>query len=349
MCSKPFWTPLATSLLAGAIIVGSGVPLPARIAAETLNPIGGLPPNIVGQVREPAAFIETGDGRFLVFDRRAQTVSAVDAKKATIKKLISIGPSDGEILRPLTFVVGDERTFFVVDQPGSNERVQQFYDDGTPLAVFRRFPSPGEPLRLNADAMLSTGFGPMTAIGRNLLTQIPDGAALMSEITMTGQVTRRIGTLRRTGHESDAPLHRALNAGIPLVSPDGSLYFVFSTGVPMFRKYSAAGEFLYERHIEGPEVDATIQALPNAWPMRRVGALEFPLVDSTVRAAAIAPNGDLWISLGVPFTYVYDTGGNKTRTIVFRGAGAMAPNYFFFAKGGRLLVTPGCYEYNVTP
>lgn len=345
MSSKPFWTPLATSLLAGALVVGSGTPLPAHVAVETLNPVGGLPPNIVGQMREAAAFVETADGRFLVFDRRAQAVFGVDAKKTVAKKLITIGPSDGEILRPLAFVVGNERTFFVLDQPGNNERVQQFFDDGTAIARFRRFPSAGEPLRLNADAMLSTGFGPMAAIGKNLLTQIPDGKALMSEVTMTGQITRRIGELRPTGHEGDAPLHRALNSGLPLVAPDGSLYFVFTAGVPMFRKYSADGQFLYERHIEGPEMDAAIQSLPNAWPTRSLGGLEFPIVDSTVRTAAIAPSGELWISLGVPFTYVYDADGNKTRTIIFRGAGIIAPNNFFFARGGSVLVTPGCYEY----
>jgi hypothetical protein len=45
------------------------------------------------------------------------------------------------------------------------------------------------------------------------------------------------------------------------------------------------------------------------------------------------------------FTVVYDAGGNKPRTVQFRGAGIIAPGRFFFVKGGRMLVAPGCYEF----
>jgi sugar lactone lactonase YvrE len=66
-----------------------------------------------------------------------------------------------------------------------------------------------------------------------------------------------------------------------------------------------------------------------------------------VRTAAVDADGRLWISLTEPFTYVYDPDGNKTRTMQFRGAGVLSPVSFFFAANGRLLVTPGCYEYDV--
>jgi hypothetical protein len=53
----------------------------------------------------------------------------------------------------------------------------------------------------------------------------------------------------------------------------------------------------------------------------------------------------LWIALVVPFTYVYDRDGDKVRTVQFRAAGILSPNSFFFARNGRLLVTPGLYEF----
>ena len=73
------------------------------------------------------------------------------------------------------------------------------------------------------------------------------------------------------------------------VAPDGSIYFVFTAGVPMFRKYSSNGDLVYERHIEGPELDATLQTLPTTWPKRTVKNIEFPMVTNTVAAAAIDP------------------------------------------------------------
>ena len=70
-----------------------------------------------------------------------------------------------------------------------------------------------------------------------------------------------------------------------------------------------------------------------------------PLVAPTVRTAAVDPAGRLWVSFVVPFTYVYDGDGEKIRTVQFRGAGVVAPSSLSFGNRGRLLVTPGCYEF----
>lgn len=338
--------------LAAAVVATIGVIVTAAAGAravvpaiEILTATGGLPPNIVGQFREPAAFIQTDDGRYVVYDRRAQIVYAVDAAKKTVSKLIAIGPSDGEILRPLAFAASQRRTLLILDNPGEYERVQVFHDTGTALSVFRRFPESADALHLNVDAMLSSGLGTVSAIDTDVLTQSPDGKSLISQYTPNGVMTRRIGTLRPTGHENDRELHLAMNSGIPLAAPDGSIYFVFTAGVPMFRKYAADGRLLYERHIEGPELDTTLQSLPSVWPKRTVKNIEFPMVASTVASATIDPQGRLWVTLTLPFTYVYDADGNKTRTVQFRGAGVLMPRQLFFTKDGRILAAPGCYEF----
>jgi hypothetical protein len=46
---------------------------------------------------------------------------------------------------------------------------------------------------------------------------------------------------------------------------------------------------------------------------------------------------------------VYDATGDKVRTVQFRGASELTPNSLFFTKDGRVLVTPGCYEFKVSP
>jgi hypothetical protein len=114
----------------------------------------------------------------------------------------------------------------------------------------------------------------------------------------------------------------------------------------MFRKYDEAGRLSFERHIEGPDLDDYIRSLPNSWPKRRTEDGELPIVQPAVRAAAADADGNLWVSLMTPVTYVYDSAGDKRRTIQFRGAGIMAPRSFFFTSGGTALVAPGCYEFN---
>ena len=75
------------------------------------------------------------------------------------------------------------------------------------------------------------------------------------------------------------------------------------------------------------------------------GVGELPLVAPTVRTAAVDGLGRLWVSFVIPFTYVYDADGEKLRTVQFRGAGLVAPSSLSFTSRGRLLITPGCYEF----
>jgi hypothetical protein len=65
-----------------------------------------------------------------------------------------------------------------------------------------------------------------------------------------------------------------------------------------------------------------------------------------IRTAVADRNGNLWISLMPPFTYVYDAYGDKKRTVQFKAVtGTIAPVGLAFSPGGRLLVAPGCYEF----
>ena len=116
-------------------------------------------------------------------------------------------------------------------------------------------------------------------------------------------------------------------------------------GAPAFRKYDANGELLYERTIQGREIDPVVAAIPTRWPRRTVGDGELPMVTPTVRTAAVDGAGRLWVSFVVPVTYVYEADGEKVRTVQFRGAGVVAPSSLSFTSRGRLLITPGCYEF----
>jgi hypothetical protein len=121
---------------------------------------------------------------------------------------------------------------------------------------------------------------------------------------------------------------------------------VFLAGRPMFRKYDAAGVLQFERHIEGAEVDPYIRSIPTTWPRKRgEDGGEFPIVRPAIRAAGADAQGNLWIALAVPTTYVYDADGDKRRTIQFRAAGIITPTSLSFTREGQLLIAPGCYSF----
>jgi hypothetical protein len=195
------------------------------------------------------------------------------------------------------------------------------------------------------ESAVLNGIGSLQYTGTSILMSQPETGALISEYELNGGVHRTIGRLRQTGHEDDPELHLALNSGIPLVDPAGGFFFVFQTGEPVFQKYDASGRLVFERRIQGREIDALVAGLPSTWPKRQTGQGELPLVTPTIRTAAVDPDGRLWIAFTVPYTYVFDREGDRIRTVQFRGAGIMTPSSLFFGRNQRLLVTPGLFEF----
>jgi len=314
---------------------------PGRI--EVLRSVNTLAPEVVGLFREPIGFKQTAIGDYYVFDRRAHAVYRVDENRQASKKLVQIGAEDGRVIEPNAFDVAINGSFAVADSPNGRERVQLFDAAGVRTGGFL-LPGRGA-ARVVLGSLSLNGVGTLTFTGRSIIMSQPDSGWLITEYGLGGTPTRTVGQLRRTGHESDRQLHLALNAGIPVPDPAGGFFFVFMAGPPAFRKYSADGELVYERVIQGREIDPVIAAMPTRWPRRTVGDGELPLVTPTVRTAAVDGSGRLWVSFVLPFTYVYDADGEKTRTVQFRGAGIIAPASLSFTSSGRLLITPGCYEF----
>lgn len=327
-------------LFASGLAVAPGTAL----GVDTLRSIGGLPPHIVGTFEEAINFQQAADGVYFVFDRRGHTVHAVTADRATARKVVEIGQEDGRIIQPTGFDIAADGRFVVADVPRAQQRVQTFDAAGKRTGGFFL---PGQPAaRIIFGNLMLNGASSLQHAGATLVISHPESGALFTEYSLTGYAIRSIGRLRTTGFEEDRDLHIAMNAGLPLASPTGGYYYVFITGRPMFRKYDAKGAFVFERHIEGPELDGLLEAQPTQWPKRRVQDREVPFITPVVRAAAVNARGELWVSLVVPYTYAYDAQGDKIRTVQFSASGIISPTSLFFAPSGRLLVTPGCYEFN---
>ncbi len=328
-------------LLAIALVVAPAAF--TRPPADVIRSVGGLPAHLAGAVDEIDACHLSPDGDFLMFDRRAHTVYSAAPRADTVRIIVRIGAEPGRILRPSAFDSAPDGTFVIADSPGARPRVQFFLDNGEPRGGFT-LPGRAAPQITLGDRVLS-GIGSLTYTGHSLLVSQPEIGALVTEYSLNGETIRTFGELRPTGQEADRQVHVALNGGIALTDPRGGYFFVFMSGVPMFRKYDAQARLVYERHVEGIELDQLLRSMPTTWPTRRIGGDELPVVPATVRTAAVDPDGNLWISLALPYTYVYDANGDKQRTVQFRAAGLLAANGFFFTKDARVLVTPGCYLF----
>jgi hypothetical protein len=313
------------------------------VTPEVLRSIGAVPAYVAGRFRAPTGFQQSASGQYFVFDRRAHIVYGLDPEQSSAWEIVHIGGEDGRIIDPTAFAVEPNGTFVVADAPNNRERIQIFTSAGFRIGGFL-LPGRLKPRVMIENAVLN-GIGSLQYTGTSILMSQPETGALITEYELSGGVNRTVGRLRRTGHEEDHELHLALNSGIPLVDPAGGFYFVLQTGEPVFQKYDAAGQLVFERHVEGREIDALVAALPTKWPTRKTTDGELPLVTPTIRTAAVDRAGNLWIAFVVPYTFVYDRDGDKVRTVQFHAAGVVTPSSLFFGKNGKILVSPGLFEF----
>jgi len=348
MSSRPFAKQPVTERLAAAALWACVFLSPVvllALRADVLESIDAIPAHLAGRFRDVAGFERSASGQYFVFDRRSQIVFGIDDRHSSAWEIVHIGSEPGRIINPVAFAVDASGTFVVADAPNNQERIQVFTPAGFRIGGFLL---PGRMrARVVLDGLALNGIGSLQYTGTSVLLSQPDTGALITEYSLAGTVIRSIGELRRTGHEDDQALHVALNGGLPVIDPRGGFFFVFQTGEPVFRKYDAAGTLIFERRIQGREIDEAVARLPTRWPGRRTDVGELPLSSPVIRTAAADAKGHLWISFVEPYTYEFDAEGDKVRTVQFRAAGIVSPNHLFFDSAGRLLVTPGLYMFNV--
>ena len=314
-----------------------------QASVEVLKSIAALPPHIAGRFDELSACQRSVDGDYLVFDRRSHMVFKVASSfEGQPKEVVGVGVEPGRILNPSSFDVGPDRTFVIADAPYGTPRVQVFFETGARIGGFT-LPRTRGPF-VTLEQIVVNGVGAVEFTGQSVLVSQPDAGSLITEYTLDGKLIRAFGHLRRTGQESDPDVHLALNVGRIVANPQGGYYYVFIAGDPVFQKYNESGKLVFERHIEGQELDEFIRTAPTTW-RRRTASNEIPLVRAAVRTAAADAAGNLWVSLSVPYTYVYDSTGQKRRTVQLLGARPILPIALTFDRTGHLLVTPGCYVF----
>jgi hypothetical protein len=329
--------PIALAAFAAAVPTAAAL---QRRGPQVLQPSAALPAHIAGSFQELSACQQSSRGEYFIFDRRSHSVFTAPAGLDTARKLIEIGVEPGRVLGPTAFDLAPDDTFAVADVPYGKPRIQMFMPSGASLGGFYVHGRAVGRVMLKNSTL--NGLAALEYTGRSIFISQPENGGLITEYALDGRPLRTFGALRRTGHEGDEDVHFALNSGLVKLGPEGEIYFVFLAGSPQFRKYDANGALAFERTIQGSEIDGFVQSLPTTWKREPSGV---PLVLPTVYAAGVAPQGDLWISLAVGSTYVYDGSGERRRVVQFRATGALAPVSLSFMRDGRVLVTPGCYVF----
>ncbi len=327
------------AIAASALLAASALALPT----DVLVSVDAIPAHIAGRFRDATGFQQSASGQYFVFDRRSHVVFGVDADKSSAWEIVHIGAESGRIIDPTAFAVAPDGSFAVADAPQNRERIQIFSPAGFRIAGFT-LPQRTTP-RVVFENYVMNGIGSLQFTGSSLLLSQPENGSLVTDYAPDGTTRRTVGHLRATGQDPNRQLHLALNSGFPLPAADGGLWFVFQTGEPRLQRYDRDGRLLFERHIEGREVDQTLASLPTTWPVRKDDEGEYPIVTPTIRSAAVDRAGCVWVSLLAPYTYVFDRDGDKVRVVQFRATGIVSPNSLFFGPRGRALVTPGLFEF----
>jgi hypothetical protein len=318
--------------------------------AEVLPSVNAVPPHVAGTFSTPLAYQMLLDGTSYVFDRRQHTVYRLDAARTKATPLVMIGAEQGRLLQPTAFESMPTGNFVVADAPRNKERIQVFQSDGQRISGFEL--TGGALARVTIDNVVLNGIGSLCFTGETILLNRPETGGLITEYDIYGKALRTIGFLRATGQEADPALHLAFNSGVPLAIPrglGGGFYVVFLSGEPLFQRYDDKGTLLYSRRIQGRELDRLIAQQPTRWPRRTIAGNEIPMVAPIVRTARVDPSGQLWVSLVVPYTYVYDLDGDKIGSVQFRAAGMISPTSLSFGTDWRVFVTPGLYEFHMGP
>lgn len=317
--------------------------LPQGASIETLRSVGGLPAHVAGRFEDLGACERSAAGDYFLFDRRGHMVVRVPASlQGAPREIVGVGVEPGRVLNPSAFDLAPDKTFVVADTPFGQPRVQFFFESGARLGGFT-LPRSAVP-NITLQGVFVSLVASIKYTGTSLFVSQPESGALITEYAVDGRLVRSFGELRPTGQESERDLHVALNTGRIVVNPLGGFYYVFLGGSPLFRKYDAAGKLIFERHIQGPELDEYARNKPSVWAKRT--AKEIPLVMAAIRTAEADGAGNLWVSLAVPVTYVYDANGDKRRVVQFAAAGVLSPTTMSFGPDGLLLVTPGCYAFD---
>lgn len=239
--------------------------------------------------------------RYYISDARANRVLVVNDKMQAEKSIGRIGSGPGELIHPGNIGVAGDGTLFVHD--GGNERIERFSVNGDYLGEF--------------PVGTYEGFGVSNA--KEIYLGQPENGSLVTVYSETGERLRSFGKLKKFSEvygrqyaDKDELYRVAVNRVRLFVDRAGNVYVSFMLA-PIIQKYDSTGALLFERRLEGEEIDDLTDILLNNTHFKYLSTSKdglearFITLDPVVEPAT----GNIYVLLPSGLIYVADSEGRK--------------------------------------
>lgn len=264
---------------------------------------------------------------YVVSDRTRNSVLVINEHSEIVREISGIGSAPGRLFRPGYLDVASDGAIYVQD--GGNERVQSFDLEGRYLGGFA--------------TTTFTGFA-AGADGEVFLGQ-PEKGLLVTVYSRDGKMLRSFGSLKKLSEvygpsfmQDDDKWRNAINRVKLSVEPGGNVLVSFMLA-PYIQKYTREGELVFERRLEGPEIERLAQSVlsPEGGGNLTVSTDGFPEHIMSLEAVSL-PGGEINVILTDGSVYVADAEGCRLRVLRPQAEGRFTPEMIGRSPAGETVV-----------
>jgi 6-bladed beta-propeller len=183
------------------------------------------------------------EGKYFVSDVKRNRLLVLDEDQRVQKEIGRIGSGPGRFTHPKQVGVAADGVLYVYD--AYNDRIERFGPDGNYIDEFRTTLFQGFAISPKSEVYLGQ----------------PEKGSLIAVYSGSGQQLRSFGKLKRfsdvygSKYSYKDDLYRlAINRVNIAIDKDGYVYASFMLA-PLIQKYSPDGRLVFERRLEGPDVD----------------------------------------------------------------------------------------------